>query len=425
MSCAYCCMEFDLEDQKPIKLSCNHIFCMKCVNMLSEILRYCPIDNILVNFEDLIEDQFLTDQISFKCKLHNDQIIGMCESCTEIFCSNCISHQKCKLFYGSYEKILNHLNEALNSAYLNSISIQESLKDNTIIDFDEGIIWVKEHLNYLEEAQKELETAKNFKFSDESINKCLKKYKNINQCTKTAKKLKPSGLNLQSLLQLPPNVSSNLPQPQPLSGLPPLPPPPPPPANPCFGLDSLSVPVNQTDLNESDNSLEGFMKMMQMFNKPDQLVTNKFNYLRNNFQSYLAFFIKEEVNDKEFEAYFCHFLHHLEFPILIEGFGIGRPSKCNESIFISAIEINIDSRSYSFDGLLVEYLENELTFDYMLESPFLFSPNTQMFIRIEIYGKDNYLFYKTLIEDVSTIGVDGKPFSESFPILYFFTSRLS
>ena len=45
MNCANCNHEFNLQNRKPVKLPCNHIFCFKCVYKLKKQDEcICPLD---------------------------------------------------------------------------------------------------------------------------------------------------------------------------------------------------------------------------------------------------------------------------------------------------------------------------------------------------------------------------------------------
>jgi hypothetical protein len=161
MSCAYCFSHFDLDSKLPILLSCSHTFCKECVLLLNEILRYCPLDKTLLTYRTDTLNEEILNQLKFLCQDHNKPFIGICESCFVFICSICKeNHEVCKIFLGTYFTLKSRLTNIIESSLSKCFHIIESNSKDSFIRFDDGIVWIQEHLKYLTEAIEEVDIAK-------------------------------------------------------------------------------------------------------------------------------------------------------------------------------------------------------------------------------------------------------------------------
>ena len=135
--------------------------------------------------------------------------------------------------------------------------------------------------------------------------------------------------------------------------------------------------------------------------------------------SYFLFFTHSSINTEDFSQYFCYFIQHSNDILLVLGFGIGRPSQPNQSVLIDFIDVKIYEQQVLSTSVIVDYSEDQKIFHFILEEPIIFPPNTEIFIHVEINGKGNYIFNSDFANMVSTKGVDGNTYMDSFPILYF------
>jgi hypothetical protein len=358
-------------------------------------MRYCPLDSKIVSYDTKNINEEILDKLNFLCQTHNLEISGVCESHSEFFCPSCKSkHNSCKIFLGNYEKIKIHLKQTIDEALTKSFEISENINKGQLIEFEDGIVWIDEYLKVINEALQEIEFSEENNFTMESKLKIIEKYKNIEGILKG---------------ELEENEEKNNPLTLALPDKPfslPLVPDPKDPLKSIFKFD----PDNMA----SNDLFKNFLKMMS---SPDKIVSE---IMQNASDKYLfQFFVKSSINKEEFGQYFCYFLHSCPDSISIFGFGIGRPSNRNQSIFISSFEVHLSAKTLLKEELIVEYDEDQKIYDYYLKEPIYLEPNAELFIQVEIMGSGNYLFSGSHCKNVSTKGADGKVYSESFPVLYF------
>ena len=180
MECSYCFENFDLNDKLPINLKCSHIYCQSCVIYLSDITRYCPIDNKLVEFNPNNLNTQIIESLNFNCPIHKINIIGICETCSTFICLSCQgSHTLHQLYMGSYNTLKNHLKKSIESAHQKSQVIVESMNKFENLDFKSEIFWLKEHFKQLNERFAESKFALDYNLSSQSKSKLLEKIKSL------------------------------------------------------------------------------------------------------------------------------------------------------------------------------------------------------------------------------------------------------
>ena len=216
-----------------------------------------------------------------------------------------------------------------------------------MIHFNDGLVWIEEHLNELKKIQEKIE-------STLSNNYCLEyKHKILKDCEE---------------LNLLPELEEEKKQEE-------------------FDLDIISPNY------DSDNLSEILSKILNDSKKKDEIVEEILNFHKND--NWFAFFIKSSINKTEFNQYFANFSQTSSFEMEICGFGIGRPSIPNQSIYVSCLEVQIKGEVLVKD---------------------------ELFIHAVVEGKGNYLFSGNHFQQTKVLDVDGEIYFESFPILYFLRS---
>ncbi len=135
----------------------------------------------------------------------------------------------------------------------------------------------------------------------------------------------------------------------------------------------------------------------------------------------LVYFANCSINDKEYDQYFCYLKHSLTYSCTVKGFGFGRPSKPEYSIFVRCFEVQANNQTLLKDEVFISYHLEEKIYHHNIK-PINFPPGNELLLHVEIEGTGNYLFSGKGFQSVEAKGVDSQEFSESFPILYLILS---
>ena len=377
MNCDYCLDSFDLDAKSPIKLSCSHTYCKECIEILKNVLIYCPIDNLKVNYNQGEANQEVLNELNFDCPEHNSHCIGVCfDHCCPL-CEGCKeSHSACKIFKGTQKEIANKLVELVDLASKNKSIYIKNECNPSIFHLDDLVESAETHLKTLDGIYDKF--LKNL-LSQEEKEKFIKDIKPISKIKGNCTELLPAqdkGLELKI---------------------------------PSVGLEGFEFSKIMTDMND----------MIERLNFRDEKVTIELDYIKSG---YLAFFRQITTNTKEYDKYFCNFRHTFSDFVIVNGCGFGAPSIDGGSIYISYFEITVNDQKYIEDIGILEYNPGRLTSKINFKNSIIFTRDIDMSFHIEIYGTNNYLFKVLESNRVSVYYLDNIPFSEDFPILYLATT---
>ena len=377
MNCDYCLDSFDLDAKSPIKLSCSHTYCKECIEILKNVLIYCPIDNLKVNYNQGEANQEVLNELNFDCPEHNSHCIGVCfDHCCPL-CEGCKeSHSACKIFEGTQKEIANKLVELVDLASKNKSIYIKNECNPSIFHLDDLVESAETHLKTLDGIYDKF--LKNL-LSQEEKEKFIKDIKPISKIKGNCTELLPAqdkGLELKI---------------------------------PSVGLEGFEFSKIMTDMND----------MIERLNFRDEKVTIELDYIKSG---YLAFFRQITTNTKEYGNYFCNFSHTFSDCIIVNGCGFGAPSIDSGSIYISCFEITVNDEKYIEDIGILEHNPGRLTSEINFKNSIMFPRDIDMSFHIEIEGTSNYLFKVLENDRVTVYDLDNKHFSGDFPILYLVTT---
>ena len=370
MKCDYCFDSFDLDTKLPIKLSCSHSYCKECIEILKNILTYCPIDNHKVDYSLGEANQEVLNELKFDCPQHNSHCIGVCFDHCFPLCEDCIeSHSECKIFKGTPKMIANKMVELVDLASKNKAILIKNESNPSIFNLNEVVDSVESHLKTLDSLFHKFE--KNLLSQDEK-EKFIKNIQLITKIKENSKELlsaEDNGLALK---------------------------------NPIFNLNDLDY--------------KHFMKnIFKNLNRTDERVGLEKKFVDSNV---LTFFRQITTNTEEYGKYFCNFRHTYANFILVNGCGFGTPSKEGGSIFISCFEISVNDENYSEEIGIIDFIPDRLTSKIQFKNSIIFPRDTDLFFHIEIEGTSNFLFEALEYDRVSVNDLDGKLYNGKFPILH-------
>lgn len=369
MNCEYCFNSFDATIKVPIKLSCSHTFCKECIEILEDTLKYCPIDNLKVDYSLGEINQEILDELAFKCPQHDMHCIGVCYDHCCPLCEECKTlHSACQIFKGTQTEISKRILNLIDQSRNIMTSYYQELQRPSIFCFNELIESVDSHLKTLDSKGDKFE--KNL-LSQEEKEKYLRDIEPILKIKDDGELFSPGENN--QILKIPNSKSGN----------------------PDFS---------------------NLMKMLEKFNKRDKKV--KIELVSLDSIRKIALFRQIIVNTDEYGKYFCMFKQTIVDFMRVNGFGIGTPTIEGGIIYISCFELRVNDNSYSQEIGIVEYIPDRLTSIIFLHNPIILPKDTNMFIHIEIEGTNNNLFKIAESFKISVQDMDEKNYSGSFPILF-------
>ena len=107
MECIVCLNHFDLQDHRPIKLTCMDTMCISCAQRLDESRIVCPKCREITSFNDSLENHLHSDleakvkkeqeQYTTNCSFHLRVAVRLCPTHMLPLCETCLCLPACKL----------------------------------------------------------------------------------------------------------------------------------------------------------------------------------------------------------------------------------------------------------------------------------------------------------------------------------------